>query len=157
MKSSHDRMLRVIAVFKFLKAATLIAASLGAFRFLHHDLGDAAEQWVRDLKLDPGNRFVVAALRRIANLSAEQIRRLGLVGLVYAALFVTEGTGLWLLKPWGEWVTVIISGSLVPVEIYEILRHVTLTRAAVVTVNVAVVVYLMVQIRSRKQRESGSV
>lgn len=150
-------MLRLIALFKFLKAAALIAASLGAFRFLHKDLGDAAEQWVRDLRLDPGNRFVMAALSRIANLSAEQIRRLGLVGLIYAALFVTEGTGLWLLKPWGEWVTVIISGSLVPVEIYEILRRATMTRAAVVAVNVAVVVYLIVQIRTRKRRESALV
>lgn len=149
MKSSHDRMLRLIAVFKFAKAAALIAISLGAFRFLHKDLGDAVEQWVWDLRLDPENRIVMAVLSKISNLTTAQIRGLGLVGLVYAALFLTEGTGLWLLKPWGEWVTVIISGSLIPLEIYELFRHATFTRAGVVAVNVAVVGYLIVQIRSR--------
>lgn len=142
-------MLRLIAVFKFAKAAALIAISLGAFRFLHKDLGDAVEQWVWDLRLDPENRIVMAVLSKISNLTTAQIRGLGLVGLVYAALFLTEGTGLWLLKPWGEWVTVIISGSLIPLEIYELIRHATFTRAGVVAVNVAVVGYLIAQIRSR--------
>lgn len=145
-------MLRLIAVFKFAKAAALIAISLGAFRFLHKDLGDAVEQWVWDLRLDPENRIVAAILLKIANVTPEDIKKLGLVGLTYSCLFLTEGTGLWLLKPWGEWVTVIISGSLIPLEIYELFRHATFTRAAVVSINVAVVVYLIAQIRSRKGR-----
>jgi len=35
MKTSHDRLLRMIAVFKFLKAALLIALSVGLFNVLH--------------------------------------------------------------------------------------------------------------------------
>ncbi len=147
MKSSHQKLLRFIAVFKFLKAASLIALSLGAFRLLHRDVGEFAEHWVMKLSLDPGNHFVYRLLVRASLLGPEQIKKLGLVGLIYAALFLIEGAGLWMLRRWGEWVTVIITGSLVPVEIYEIYRHPTFVRVGVVVINMAVVIYLILRIR----------
>ena len=147
MKKSHDMLLRLIAVFKFFKAATLIALSAGAFKLLHKDVGDVAEHWVEILKFDPGNRFVEAALEKASMISPGQIKKLGLVGLLYAALFLAEGTGLWLQKRWGEWLTVIITGSLVPVEIYEIFRHPSVVKVAVLVVNVGIVFYLIYRIR----------
>lgn len=154
MKSSQDRLLRLIALFKFLKAALLIAISVGVFKAVHKDVGEIAERWVEALRLDPGNRFVDAALSRISNLSPAQIKKLGLGGLVYAGLFLTEGIGLWLLKPWGEWVTVIITGSLVPVEIYEIYRHPSGIKVAVLVINIATVAYLIYRIRQQKHRST---
>jgi uncharacterized membrane protein (DUF2068 family) len=154
MKSSQERILRLIAIFKFLKAAALIAISVGVFKAVHKDIGEIAERWVEALRLDPGNRFVDAALSRISNLSPAQIKKLGIGGLLYAGLFLTEGIGLWLVKPWGEWVTVIITGSLVPVEIYEIHRHPSGMKIAVLVVNVATVAYLIYRIRQRKHRSS---
>lgn len=151
MKSSQERLLRVIAVFKFLKAASLIALSLGAFRLLHQDVGQVAEHWVRKLMLDPGNHFVAQMLVRASLVSPEQIKKVGLVGLIYAALFLIEGTGLWMLRRWGEWVTVIITGSLVPVEIYEIYRHPSAVKIGVLVVNIATVIYLIWRIRVRKE------
>jgi uncharacterized membrane protein (DUF2068 family) len=150
MKKSQGRILRVIAVFKFLKAALLIALSVGAFRLLHRDVAEFAEHWVRQFGLDPGNRWIDQALAKVASLRPEQIRNLGLGGLLYACLFLAEGTGLWLEKRWGEWLTVIITGSLAPLEIYEIHRHPTVVRVAVLVINVAVVGYLIYRIRSAK-------
>ena len=149
MKTSHARLLRLIAAFKFLKAASLIAISVGAFRMLHKDMGEVAEHWVMRLGLDPGNRLVYGALVRASLLNPKQIKELGLVGLMYAALFLTEGTGLWLLRRWGEWVTVIITGSLVPVEIYEIYSHSSAMKIGVLVVNIAIVIYLIWRIRER--------
>jgi len=154
MKSSQDRLLRFIALFKFLKAALLIAISVGIFKAVHKDVAEIAERWVEALRLNPGNRFVDAALSRISNLSPAQITKLGLGGLVYAGLFLTEGIGLWLLKPWGEWVTVIITGSLVPVEIYEMYLHLSGIKVAVLVLNVATVAYLIYRIRQRKHGSS---
>jgi uncharacterized membrane protein (DUF2068 family) len=121
---------------------------------VHKDIGEIVERWVEAVHLDPGNRFVDAALSRISNLSPAQIKKIGLGGLIYAGLFLTEGIGLWLLKPWGEWVTVIITGSLVPVEIYEIYRHPSGMKIAVLVINVATVAYLIDRIRQRKHGSS---
>ncbi len=147
MKSSHGKMLRVIAVFKFLKAAMLVVASLGALRLLHKDVGALAEHWIRFLRLDPGNRYVEIALAKVSRLSPAQIRNLGLGGLIYAALFLTEGTGLWLRRRWAEWLTTIITSTLVPLEIYEIWRRPTAMKVVATLINLAIVGYLVYRIR----------
>ena len=149
MKSSGDGLLRLIAVFKFFKAALLIALGVGLFRFLHRDIGDVLEHWSKALRLDPGSHFVNLALEKAAHLSPAQVKKLGLGSFLYAGLFLAEGTGLWLRKRWGEWLTVIITSSLVPVEVYEIYRHFSLVKVAVLAVNVAIVVYLIYHMRRK--------
>jgi len=150
MKPSDDRLLRLIAVFKFIKAGLLIALGIGAFRLLHKDLGNVLEHWIEALRLDPGERFVDAALAKASNVSAAQIKKVGAGSFIYAALFLTEGTGLWLRKLWGEWLTVIITASLVPIEIYEIHRRPGLVKVVVLAVNVGVVVYLVYHIYAQR-------
>ena len=148
MKFSNARLLRLIAVFKFFKGTMLIALSVGAFRLLHRDVGMLVEHWVEALRLDPGNHFVDQILARAANVTPAQIKKLGLGSLFYAGLFFIEGTGLWLRRRWGEWVTVIITSTLLPVEGYEIYRRITWVRIAVLLINVAIVLYLLYRIRS---------
>ncbi len=150
MKSSDDGLLRLIAIFKFLKAALLIALGVGLFRVMNRDIGDVLQHWCEALRLDPGSHFVNLALEKATRVSPGQVKKLGLGSLLYAGLFLAEGTGLWLRKRWGEWLTVIITSSLVPVEIYEIHRHPSWVKVAVLVLNVAIVVYLIYHIRSRR-------
>jgi uncharacterized membrane protein (DUF2068 family) len=147
MKSSGDMLLRLIAIFKFFKAGLLIALGIGLFKLLHKDLGDVLQHWCEAMRLDPGSHFVNLALEKAAHVSPEQVKKLGLVSFLYAGLFLAEGTGLWLQKRWGEWLTVIITSSLVPVEIYEIYRHFSPVKVGVLVVNVAIVLYLIYHIR----------
>jgi len=145
----RDPVLRVIAVFKFFKATMLLALSLGAFKLLHKDVGALLQHWIEAFKLDPGNHFIDALLAKASNLTPEQIKKLGLGSLLYAGLFFVEGTGLWLRKRWGEWFTVIITATLIPVEIYEIVHHPTLIKVAVLAINVAIVWFLIERIRTK--------
>jgi uncharacterized membrane protein (DUF2068 family) len=150
MKSSGDRLIRMIAVFKFVKAGLLIALGVGVFRLVHKDLGRVLEHWCEVLRLDPGSHFVNVALERAMHASPAQIKKLGLGSFLYAGLFLAEGTGLWLRKRWGEWLTVIMTSSLVPVEIYEIYRRPSYVKVVVLALNVAIVVYLIYHIRSQR-------
>lgn len=145
--SSHGRLLRLIAIFKFFKAASLIALSVGVFRMLPQDLTSKLERLVLAMRLDPGNRHVEMMLVRVGSLTPEQVKKLGIVGVLYAALFLVEGTGLWLQRRWGEWVTVIITSTLLPVEVYELFRHLSAIKVVVLLVNVGVVAYLVYGIR----------
>ena len=149
MKSSDDRLIRLIAVFKFVKGGLLVALGIGVFNLLHKDIAGAVERWIEALRLDPGNHFLNAALAKASNVSPEQITKIGLGSFLYAGLFLTEGTGLWLRKRWGEWLTVIITSSLIPVEIYEIHRHLSVLKLGVLALNVAIVGYLIFRIRSQ--------
>ena len=153
MKSSEDGLIRLIAAFKFLNAGLLIALGVGLFKLLHKDVGDVLEHWGKALRLDPGSHFVNLALEKAAHVSPAQVKKLGLGSFLYAGLFLAEGTGLWMRKRWGEWLTVIITSSLVPVELYEIYRHVSYTKVAVLALNVAIVIYLIHHIRTAESTQ----
>jgi uncharacterized membrane protein (DUF2068 family) len=150
MKSTDNRLIRLIALFKLLKAALLIAVGMSAFHLMHKDMASVLEHWVKMLGLDPGNRYVDRALQKFANLTPNKIKSFGVVSFIYAGLFLTEGIGLWLVKRWAEWFSVIITTSLVPVEVYEIYRHPSAAKCLVLIVNIAVVGYLLYRIRSER-------
>jgi uncharacterized membrane protein (DUF2068 family) len=146
MKPSQDNLIRLVAVFKILKAVVLIVTGIGILKLMHMDVARELDHWVAMLGLDPGSRYVSQAIQKATNLSPHRIRELGLVSFVYAGLFLTEGIGLWLLKRWAEWFTVIITSSLLPFEIYEIHRHPTAIKIVVLVINVAIVGYLLYRI-----------
>src|SRR5579862_1748787 len=147
MKSSQSGVLRAIAVFKLLKAAALIATGLGVLKMAHKDVGAELEYLVVMAGYDPGAPFVARLIQRATSISPHRIRELGIVSFVYAALFMTEGVGLWMLKRWAEWFTVIITSSLLPVEVWEIYRHPSWIKVLVLMVNLGVVAYLVYRIR----------
>ena len=62
-------------------------------------------------------------------------------------MFLTEGVGLYLRKRWAEILTVISTAGLIPLELYELFHKPTITRAILLLVNVAVVTYLIFEIR----------
>ena len=146
MMSAQDRLLRLIALFKLLKAAALIVTGIGVLRLMHADIARDVEHWVARLGFDPGSRFVNDLIRRATNISPRRFRELGIGSFVYAALFLTEGIGLWLLKRWAEWFTVIITASLVPFEVYEIYLRPTAIKVFVLIINLVVVAYLLYRI-----------
>jgi uncharacterized membrane protein (DUF2068 family) len=154
MKTTDRGMLRLIASLKFLKVALLIATGVGIFKMLHKDLACVLEHWIAMLGLDPGNQFVEAALTKAANLTPHKVKLLGAGSFIYAGLFMTEGIGLWMAKRWGEWFTVIITSSLVPVEIYEICRHLSIIKILVLIINLAIVAYLVYRIRTDERTSS---
>lgn len=148
MASHNTRLIRLIGLFKLLKAILLIAVGVGAFKMIHSDLTDVALKVVTKLGLDPGGRHVGRLLVETANVTPSKIREAGVGSFVYAALFMTEGIGLLVAKRWAEWFSVIITSSLVPFEIYEIYRHPTVLKFGALLVNIAVVAYLIYRIRT---------
>jgi uncharacterized membrane protein (DUF2068 family) len=147
MAAHNAQVIRLIGFFKLLKGILLIAVGIGAFRMIHSDVTDIATRLVGRLGLDPGGRYIGRLLLETANLTPDKIRALGAGSLLYAALFLTEGVGLWMVKRWAEWFSVIITSSLVPFEVYEIYRHLTMLKIAALIVNLAVVAYLLYRIR----------
>jgi uncharacterized membrane protein (DUF2068 family) len=143
MELSQNTVIRTVAVFKLLKAAILILTGIGILRLMHNDVAATLQHWTTMFHLDPGRRFVSQAIEKATALPHQKIRDLGIVSFIYAGLFVTEGIGLWMLKRWAEWFTVIITSSLVPVEVYEIVQRTTALRIVVLLINIAVAAYLL--------------
>jgi uncharacterized membrane protein (DUF2068 family) len=68
-------------------------------------------------------------------------------------MLLTEGTGLLLGKRWAEYFTVIATSSFIPLEIYEIARRVDEARIVLLLINIAIVIYLVLELyRDRQHR-----
>lgn len=71
---------------------------------------------------------------------------------LFGNLHVIEGVGLWLKKHWAEYLTVASTAALVPFELIELLRNQHLLELVVLTLNVAVVVFLVRRLQMRRAR-----
>ena len=153
-QTSQTRILRLIAIFKLVKAALLLILGFGILHLVHTDATTMLDHWIARLGLDPGNHWVDLALSKAANTTPKTIKELGAGSFIYAALFLTEGTGLWLQKRWAEWFTAAITASLIPLEIWEIHRHPSASKIIVLVLNVAIVAYLVYRVRSESAGKS---
>src|SRR5262249_61326102 len=79
----------------------------------------------------------------------KQLKELSLGTFLYAGLFATEGVGLLLRKRWAEYFTIVTTSALIPLEVFELARHFTMVKLAVVVVNALIVLYLVARVRSR--------
>jgi uncharacterized membrane protein len=86
-------------------------------------------------------------LNQVAHLSAKGVVLIAVVSLVYGSLELLEATGLVLRRRWAEYLVVVATGFGIPLEIRELIVHATLLRAALLVINVAVVVYLVIDKR----------
>ena len=151
-KEPFSFVLFLIGVFKLFKALLLIVAGIGAIKLLHKDLASTAMHWVQVLRVDPENRYIHGVLVRIFRVTPKQLRELSVGTFIYAGLFLTEGFGLLLRKHWAEYFTIITTGLFIPLEIYELARHFTVTKLVVTVINVLIVWYLVLRVRSRSKR-----
>jgi len=151
-RQSHlhgDGALLVIAFFKFVKGTLLLALAFGALSFLHKDVAAHVELWLDQLRVDPDNQFVGALLSKLQLVHTKELKELSALGAGYAALFLTEGTGLLFRKRWAEWLTIVATSSLMPFEVYELLKEFTAVRLLALFVNAAVVLYLVYLVRQK--------
>jgi uncharacterized membrane protein (DUF2068 family) len=75
--------------------------------------------------------------------SSAHLHLVGAVLLVYGAVEGIEAIGLWYQRRWAEYLTFIVTASLLPLEVYELVNRATVFKAIAFVINVAVVVYLL--------------
>ena len=80
---------------------------------------------------------------RLFSLQSSKLHLFAVVALVYAAVEGIEAVGLWYQKRWAEYLTLIVTASLLPIEFYEVVHHLTPFKIVAIIVNLAVVIYLL--------------
>lgn len=139
--------LLVIAAFKFLKGLGLLIVAFGALHYVHHDLAKEIEHWVDLFRIDPHNHYLILVLTKVAKLDAHKLHVLSVGTFCYSALFLVEGIGLALRKHWAEYLTIISTAGLIPLELYELYKGPSVAKVILLIVNILVVVYLVHDLR----------
>jgi uncharacterized membrane protein (DUF2068 family) len=152
----HNRLLLLIAVYKFLQALLFYAVGFGAHRLLHKDIADQIEILARHLRFNPESRLVNFIFEKASLIDDPVLRRIGFVADCYATITLVEGIGLFLEKAWGEFLTLAITVSFLPWEIFEILRRLTWIRVGLLTINILVFIYLLRLVIDRARHRAGA-
>ena len=151
--------LRVIALFKFIKAALLIATGYGVHLLANVTRLERLYGWADTLTDSFAQRMLLRALTWVEGLGATRIHIVVAVTLGYTAVVLAEGIGLWMRRAWAEWFTVIATASLIPFELWELITRAPNRRLAVLVtlmINLAVVWYLVWLLRRTSKRFARS-
>jgi uncharacterized membrane protein (DUF2068 family) len=149
--SRHNGWLALIALFKLCQALLFAAIGVGALNLLGKDVGDVLTQLAHMFHFNPESRLVDFVIAQADRLDDNLLRRIGAVVFLYAALDLLEGIGLYLEKVWAEYLTLLITASFLPFELYEFYRRVTWLRSAVFLVNILVFLYLLWMVWTRRK------
>jgi uncharacterized membrane protein (DUF2068 family) len=154
-KSRNRVWMRVIAVYKAAKTVGLVLVAIAAFHLDSSQNFEHLVRWLEHLSLSDSSGLRWRLVEKLQSMGPSKFVAIGLVALAYAAIFATEGIGLWLQKYWAEWFTVVATGSLVPLEIYEAARRFSGFKLAALIANIAIVAYLVrVALQSRQSRSA---
>jgi uncharacterized membrane protein (DUF2068 family) len=149
-RQQHNKLLILIAAYKVLQALLFVAVGISALRLLHKDVDDVLSQIALALRFNPESRFINFLLDKAALVNDPLLRRIGAVAFSYAGLSLAEGIGLYLEKAWGELLTLVITASFLPWELFEVCRRLTWVRVGLLIINFLVFLYLIKLVAGRR-------
>ncbi len=148
--------LRALAIERWFRGLVLALLGIGVLELKTTQVS-LQDVFKRDLtSLDPFFRQIhfkvsdsstVTSIEKILHAKSSTLTGIGIALILYAALQIAEGIGLWSLKRWGEYVAVVGTTAFIPLEIYELVDKISWLKIVILIINVAAVVYLLLSKR----------
>ena len=157
--------LRFLGAERFIRGLILLLLGYGIIRFKQNE-GSLAKVFqdslpaIRDLaknfNYDIDHSETMHVIQSALNASQNKLTLVAVAIFVYAAIQLTEGIGLWLMKRWGEYFAVVATSFFIPIEIYEVFHHATVLKFGALALNIAAVIYLIYSKRLFGVRGGGA-
>lgn len=106
-------------------------------------------------KGSPPNIAVNFLVSATGGLTSEKAYRLAGATLAYAILEAVEAVGLAKQKHWAEWLTVLVTASLIPFEVIELVKEPSAMKVGTLVMNAAILVFLIVRLVRDRQQGRG--
>lgn len=138
------RYLKLIALFKIAKGVLLAIFGASILFLNSRDVWmDKISDWI-DAEIllghSPTVRFLLNKLQDV--LAGGKLQAAGFLMLVYCAVLLTEGIGVYMQQRWAEYLMIIATGALIPLEVRHLWRHPSLGSAVIVAANLFIVWFL---------------
>ena len=143
-----------IACFKIFKGLVFLMLAAAALRLWRHDINETAHYWMRLLGIKQESRLMHDVLANAGPMIDSWRRLISPLLFFYAGIFFVEGGGLLARKSWAEYFTIIVTASLIPLEVYEMFTHANWLKAGALLVNSVIVWFLVmhtVKMRSARR------
>ncbi len=153
-KKHHDIGFIAIGILKLVKGLLLFLVGVGALALINRDATVVVTHWAHVFFVGVHSRFIQRWLVAAGLVKQRDLKLIVTTTFVYSGLLLTEGTGLLMEKVWAEYMTIFITASFIPIEVYELVWYTTVPRGCVLAVNVLVVVYLAVRVCQREKPDA---
>jgi uncharacterized membrane protein (DUF2068 family) len=121
---------------------------LSALALVHKDVWLIAQSLLALLHINPDRHLAQVFLDFADNVTDARLWAAAQIAFAYSALRFAEAYGLWKERSWAEWVAFISGTLLLPFEIRELLRGVTVLRSGLFLGNLAIVLYMLYLLRA---------
>jgi uncharacterized membrane protein (DUF2068 family) len=151
-----DRAIHVLAFGALSAAVVLFATHEQRWRATFYRIVNA----IQGTSMRPNQQMHGSWLHRLAHvfeLSTTTLYVVAAVAAGYAVLEAVEAVGLWYQKRWAEYLTFVATCLLLPYEIYELTKAVSVFKVGALIVNLAVAAYLLFAKRLFGLRGGGAV
>lgn len=131
---------------------------IAAIYLLHKDTWLIAESLLARLHISTDNPWALRFLDFADSITNARLWDAAGIAFAYAGLRFAEAYGLWKARTWAEWVAFVSGMLLLPVEVHDLLRGVTVVRAVLLIGNVAIVLYMLyVILENRRERREAAL
>jgi len=128
-----------------------------ALALVHRDVWVIAETLLALFHINTDRRLAQVFLDFADNVTDARLWAAARIAFAYAALRFTEAYGLWKERTWAEWVAFVSGTLLLPLEVRELFRGVTVLRCSLFIGNLAVVVYMLyIILANRRERRNAA-
>jgi uncharacterized membrane protein (DUF2068 family) len=148
LRPAQRRLLRLVASFEFFKGIFVLLIGLAAILLVHKDAWVIAESLLALLHINTDRHSAQLFLDFADDITDARLWAAARLAFAYSVLRFAEAYGLWRQRRWAEWFALGSGTLLIPLEIRELLRGVTLLRSAVLVGNLVIVGYMLYLLRS---------
>jgi uncharacterized membrane protein (DUF2068 family) len=148
--------LRLLAIERWVRGAIILLLGVAVIRFERTQVSlkelfdkdlHALQPFFDQINFNVSDSGTIKAIQDALNAHKSTLNLIAAFLIFYGVLQLVEGTGLWLLKRWGEYFAVVATSLFLPLEVYELTEKVTLLRVGALLVNLAAVIYLLLSKR----------
>jgi uncharacterized membrane protein (DUF2068 family) len=148
LRPAQRRILRLVASFEFFKGIFVLLIGLSAILLVHKDAWVIAESLLALFHISTDRHTAQLFLDFADDITDAKLWAAAELAVAYSVLRFAEAYGLWRQRTWAEWVAFGSGTLLLPLEIRELIRGVTLVRSAVLIGNLIIVSYMLYLLRS---------
>jgi uncharacterized membrane protein (DUF2068 family) len=153
---SQRRVLRAVASFEFAKGIFVVLMGLCAVALVHKDVWLIAETLLGLFHINTDSHSAQMFLDFADSVTDARLWAAARIAFAYALLRFTESYGLWRERTWAEWIAFVSGTLLLPFEIRELFRGLTVFRCALFIGNLAVVAYMLyIILANRRERRNA--
>ena len=145
------RVLQTVATLESFKGVFVTLMGICALLLVHKDAWVYAESLLAVFHISTDRRSAQMFLDMADNVTDAKLWAAARLAFAYSMLRFVEAYGLWRCRTWAEWLAAVSGTLLLPLEVRELFRRVTLLRSGLLIANVAIVLYMVYLILANRR------